>query len=251
MSSAIRKRVTPATVIATVALVMAMSGGAYAAGHYLISSTKQISPKVLKALTGKPGATGPAGTSGAQGATGPAGPTGATGPAGAVGAVGETGPAGAAGAPGKEGKAGKEGSPWTAGGTLPSGKTETGAWVVGPIVPQPAKAAISFPIPLAGPLPHGSAHVVNAEDKEYDELGKLVVSAACLGKAELPTAEPGNLCIYLAHVKNAALTESAFVSDPVVLGESTVGRTGAIFPIVPEEAGEEYEADGTWAVTAE
>ena len=51
-----RRRLSYANVTATLALVFAMSGGALAANHYLINSTKQISPKVLKKLTGKPGA---------------------------------------------------------------------------------------------------------------------------------------------------------------------------------------------------
>ena len=41
---------TYANVAATLALVFAMSGGAPAANHYLITSTNQISPKVLKEL---------------------------------------------------------------------------------------------------------------------------------------------------------------------------------------------------------
>ena len=51
-----RFRPTPSAVIATIALVFAMSGGAYAAKKYLISSTKQISPSVLKSpkATSKP-----------------------------------------------------------------------------------------------------------------------------------------------------------------------------------------------------
>ena len=58
--AAIRKRVTYANVAMTLALVFAMSGGAYAS-KYLITSTKQISPKVLKTLKGAAGKTGPAG----------------------------------------------------------------------------------------------------------------------------------------------------------------------------------------------
>ncbi|HEX4306232.1 MAG TPA: hypothetical protein VHZ54_09365 [Solirubrobacterales bacterium] len=64
---------------ATLALVFAMSGGALAASHYVITSKKQISPTVLKSLKGKPGK---AGAAGKTGATGPAGATGAAGPAG-------------------------------------------------------------------------------------------------------------------------------------------------------------------------
>jgi hypothetical protein len=75
-----------ANVTATLALVFAMSGGALAASHYLITSTRQISPKVLKSLRGAsghqgiPGVEGPKGTTGATGNTGPKGATGETGP---------------------------------------------------------------------------------------------------------------------------------------------------------------------------
>ncbi len=98
-----RRRLTYANVAATLALVFAMSGGALAATHYLITSTKQIKPSVLKELKGKAGARGPTGATGPAGATGLPGPNGATGPAGATGATGATGSAGPPGAPGKEG----------------------------------------------------------------------------------------------------------------------------------------------------
>jgi hypothetical protein len=76
-----------ANITATLALVFSMSGGALAANHYLINSTKQIKPSVLKSLkgaAGKPGSAGPAG---------PTGPTGATGAQGAQGPVGAPGSA--------------------------------------------------------------------------------------------------------------------------------------------------------------
>jgi Collagen triple helix repeat (20 copies) len=68
-----------------------MGGGALAASHYLIKSTKQISPKVLNALKGK------------------AGPTGAQGKAGPTGAQGKEGPVGKEGKQGAEGREGLEG----------------------------------------------------------------------------------------------------------------------------------------------
>jgi hypothetical protein len=86
-----RRRFSYASVAATLALVFAMSGGALAARHYLITSTKQISPKVLKSLSGKPG---------------PRGAAGKEGPAGKEGAAGKQGPAGKEGAAGKEGISG-------------------------------------------------------------------------------------------------------------------------------------------------
>jgi hypothetical protein len=77
-----RKRLTYANVTATLALVFAMSGGALAAKHYLINSTKQINPKVLKKLHGKPGPQGARGIQGAQGTPGIQGPAGSEGQSG-------------------------------------------------------------------------------------------------------------------------------------------------------------------------
>ena len=60
-------------------LVFAMSGGVYAAKHYVITSTKQISPKVIPVLKGKAGASGAAGPRGAPGSQGTAGANGSNG----------------------------------------------------------------------------------------------------------------------------------------------------------------------------
>ncbi len=72
------------TVIAAAAIFFALGGSAMAARHYLITSTSQIKPSVLKALQGAAGSVGP---------TGPVGPSGSVGPQGPVGAVGPQGPA--------------------------------------------------------------------------------------------------------------------------------------------------------------
>jgi hypothetical protein len=85
-----RRHLTYANVAATLALVFAMSGGAFAAKHYLVNSTRQINPKVLRKLKGakgKTGATGPQGKQGAQGVPGATGAQGATGPSNAYTAV--------------------------------------------------------------------------------------------------------------------------------------------------------------------
>lgn len=84
-----RRHISYANVVATLALVFAMSGGALAAKHYLIESTKQIKPAVLGKLRGARGA------------------------AGARGAIGPAGAGGKEGAPGKEGKPGEPGEPAT------------------------------------------------------------------------------------------------------------------------------------------
>jgi hypothetical protein len=82
------RRPAPATVISLVALFFSLSGAAFAAKHYVLNSTRQINPTVIKALKGKAGPTG---------ARGPAGAVGATGAQGAAGAQGVTGAAGAPG----------------------------------------------------------------------------------------------------------------------------------------------------------
>jgi hypothetical protein len=90
-----RRHLTYANVVATLALVFAMSSGALAAKHYLLTSTKQvkpsvlkqlhlltstrqIKPSVLKQLRGAKGPAGAAGSAGSRGETGPVGPSGAT-----------------------------------------------------------------------------------------------------------------------------------------------------------------------------
>jgi Collagen triple helix repeat (20 copies) len=103
-----RKHLSYANIVATLALLFAMSGGALAANRYLINSTKQVNPKVLRKLTGrngKPGAAGPPGTTGVPGKEGPAGKEGAP------------GREGSAGKEGKEGEEGKEGPPGPATGS--------------------------------------------------------------------------------------------------------------------------------------
>lgn len=90
----IRNHLSYANVVATLALVFAMSGGALAASHYVINSTKEINPKILKRLKGAAGAKGATGAAGAAGAVGTQGPAGAT---GSQGPGGSTGPSGTSG----------------------------------------------------------------------------------------------------------------------------------------------------------
>jgi hypothetical protein len=84
----IGRHLSYANIVATLALLFAMSGGALAAKHYLVNSSKQINPKVLKKLRGKAGSPGRAGAPGARGAQGIAGVSGASGAPGAPGANG-------------------------------------------------------------------------------------------------------------------------------------------------------------------
>lgn len=265
MFSKIRRRFTYANVAATFALVFAMTGGAFAAGHYLITSPKQISPKVLKALKGASGAPG------APGAAGAAGPAGPQGPGGPQGPKGEPGPKGEAGAKGENGQTG-----FTE--TLPTGKTETGDWNMDVVVSggeQVASTSASFNIPLASQM---------TNQNECGESGKpaCVVhyvpvggsAPGCLGNVAEPGAEPGNLCVFARNETNVlpeilpnwktpkvchlatknsknAIIDPNFCAQVKNAAEEDEGADTTGFGIATwsKEAGS-VEASGTWAVTA-
>jgi hypothetical protein len=158
-----RRHITYANVAATLALVFAMSGGAMAANHYLISSTKQISPKVMHTLKGT------------------------TGPAGIQGPTGREGPTGSAGKEGPTGAPGKTDEPNS---TLASGQTETGSWSADDSE-DPAYAVISFPHPLSKPA---VTHLINPGEPP---------PAGCSGSPEAPAASPGNLCVFAEFLYHA------------------------------------------------
>ena len=106
-----RKHINPATILAFVALIFALTGGAFAATGGGGGSHATLTASVAKKKSKAP-ARGPAGPKGATGATGTAGPAG---PAGAAGAKGENGAAGSNGTDGKEGEKGTNGTNGTKG----------------------------------------------------------------------------------------------------------------------------------------
>lgn len=208
------KRPSGATVIAVIALVMALGGSAAAANHYLITSTKQIKPSVLKALKGK---TGPRGSAGATGATGATGAKGATGAEGATGAVGPQGSPGAAGAAG------------TFSTELSTGETVRGAYNTGGTAAAAtalANTSISF------------ISLLSAAPKAVIVPEKASPPAECPGSVSVPQARPGFLCVYEEERLNTA---GLMVNGSV--------RSGATIFIFSEAAGTFYSF-GTWAVTA-
>jgi Collagen triple helix repeat (20 copies) len=239
--TAARKHLTPGTVIATIALIFAMSAGAYAANKFLITSTKQISPKVLKALKGASGKAGATGATGPAGAAGPAGPTGPGGAAGSKGENGATGATGATGTTGPQGPAGPQGKEGNIGKTLPSGATETGTWFATSNASKENVFVISFPIPLESTLSSDRAHLVTLKEVEEN-----TIPAGCGGSAEEPKADAGNLCVFEAIA--GGLGEGS-IFPPANTGEEGVGRTGALVDVAAEEATNPYW--GTFAVTAE
>jgi len=267
MFSLIRKRFTYANVVLTLALVFAMTGGAYAAKRYLITSTRQINPKVLKALTGKPGSAGPAGPAGLQGPAGPQGPAGAKGENGSSGTDGtsvtskeiKTTEAACSKAGGSsftvgstttlvcDGKEGKAGSPWTAGGTLPEGSSERGQWILsGKGAGYYRETSISFPIPLAAPLDKEKVHIIGVEEGAGEaKQAAAITNGECTGTWEDPGAKSGNLCIFL--YPGVFGTPGLNVSD----AESETFSAGISGAIIGEAGTEEgvFFYKGSWVVT--
>lgn len=280
-----RKRFTYANVAMTIALVFSMTGGAYAASKYVITTTKQIKPSVLASLKGATGKTGAAGPQGPAGPTGPMGPAGAAGTAGEKGAAGTNGTNGTNGESvastvlatknphcaeggtefkiaasatyacngktGAAGAAGPTGSPWTAGGTLPAGATETGVFNVFAVPAsfsgiEYVPGTISFPIPLSSTIAESNVHVVPPGTTEAED------PKGCKGTAKPTQAEPkgaeaenGYLCIYENLAINVQKTE---VNSPET-GEIEAGKTGTMLQIYPTTKSQAVIADGIWAVT--
>jgi hypothetical protein len=277
MFRAIRRRIhfSPATAIASLALVFAMTGGAYAAKKYLITSTKQISPSVLKSLQGK---AGPAGANGAQGPAGPQGPAGAKGENGAAGASGTNGAPGTSVTSAVLAKGNKEckegGSEFKAAGSttfacngkngtfegqfLPAGKSLKGVWAAASWGEEPfpeagvgvAKDAVSFPLPVSPVIQQEHIEQVGHEEGEgeakenlpEEEVGGKKVKV-CTGNYTNPVAAEGYLCVFVQSETNAFGRQVSLGGS----GETTLGFTVSAY----SAAKGRIVMEGSWAVTAE
>lgn len=274
MFSRLRNRFGIPGVISVFALVFAMFGGAYAANDAGTDGSKaSASAKVKKGprgprgprgpqgpigpqgpqgpqgapgangldgapgLNGKTGATGPTGPAGADGATGATGADGATGATGSDGATGADGATGTTGADGATGATGPEGSPWTAGGTLPSGKTVVGAWSV----QNPAAGTtrtVTFSSVLRLPAGQSSTKIVfipvGGSDANCDDGEGAAASGVN------PEADPGYLCVFAAFNTSPAST---------VATKLATGNSGGliVFSIPAESSGGLF---GAYAITA-
>jgi hypothetical protein len=230
----IGRRLTYTNLAVTSALVFAMAGGALAANRIIITSTKQISPKVLKALKGARG------TQGAPGAAGPLGPT---------GAQGSPGPQGPQGPQGAKGDKGDTGAPGTTGftQTLPSKATETGAWAISSTKENNAVTSISFSIPLKEALEESQVHIVGSEGN----------GTTCSGSAEEPSAAVGNLCVYQTVAAGLTLDSEGVAEGSIIaagtsfISPSAKGASvSGVLLFLTREGEETPFAYGTWAVTA-
>ncbi len=237
-------------VVAVVALVVALAGGAIAAnggsgdGKATASAKAKKGPRGPKGPKGDTGPAGPAGPAGAKGDSGAAGSNGSNGADGKAGATGATGLQGIQGIQGIKGATGPTGptgsSSFTA--TLPVGETETGAW--GQIVGSTGfvTVPVSFNIPLAAPL--DGNHVISIAEANAEKLEKCDDGVSPAPSASNPEADPGYLCIYTGSGAEAQLAPGGMI-DPA-LGSNGASTSGALLIIVGSEA---EGAAGTFAVT--
>jgi collagen triple helix repeat protein len=218
-----RRRLSYANVTATLALFFAMSGGALAAKHYLLSSTRQISPKVMKALKGNVGKVGNEGREGHEGKEGK---------------PGKDGPEGHEGKQGTEGHEGKVGPAGPYPTVLPSGVTETGDWGGGYTASGVAeyRTVASFPIPLPATLE--PSHVI------------YVASTAASHCSGVGQAERGYLCVYQKLTENAETPENSNIFNPDEGGKIAGAGVHGFEITLKSKAAGLTTVSGTFAVTA-
>jgi collagen triple helix repeat protein len=272
---------TAGLVVACIALIAALGGTALAAKGALTGKQRKEVEKIAKKFAGKPGAPG------AQGPAGAAGKDGSNGTNGTNGKDGAPGSAGAPGAPGKSvvvkalepgeegaleeceerggseievegaggaeaeicnGGPGPEGSPWTDGGTLPPGATETGAWSINGTTADTngVYAPISFTIPLAASITGEGGeeeedHIHYSTDADF---GTFCAEPAIEAGQNQPDALPGEMCIWQIEGNNATFDG---ITPASVHGESELAaKFGATLHF--SISGVAFAA-GSWAVT--
>jgi len=264
----------------------ATSGGAGNDRASTSAKAKQ-GPRGPRGKQGKPGPQGPAGPTGATGQTGAKGENGSNGSNGKSVTVssfdGDTEPGsepcegrggtaveGSSGVTfvcsGEKGDNGTQGNPWAPESELPSGATETGAWSMGHIAdisvfPGPGGSVlvpISFTVSLeAADAASTETHVILNNGKEITPGLEELDPTQCNGSAAEPSAEAGHLCIYAGSnlLSPSTPSETAYMipgKNPATGESGTVSSAGALLRVSTNNVnGDEAEAFGTWAVTAE
>lgn len=249
-------------IVAVIALVAALVGGAYAANSATDSAkrhhkkknnaglnskqkkqVRNIAKTEAKKVGGSEGPAGPQGPAGPAGANGNDGQNGSNGSQGPKGDKGDTGPQGPQGDPGEDGT------------FEPSGFTQTGVWSPPgdpeeegyPQAPEGASfVPISFPIPLES-APE-LVVVKSEEDKSAEGCpNEVSVSGNLVGS---PEADPGKLCVYvtLTALLSGFLTVETI--DPTKIVSGATPGTSTAGTLLKIECGlAACPAGGTWAVT--
>ena len=217
-------RVSPAMVVAVLALFVAVGGSADAAKRLItgrdiknasitgldVKNKSLTAADIRGQLRGSRGPVGPPGPTGAQGTQGPQGVPGIQGPVGPF-----------------------------PDGDLPAGKTLRGAWASGGVATAAIQYAwdnISFGFRFAS-APRAHIRPVGA-----------AATGECPGSVAAPEAAAGQLCVYTQVSLNVIQT---LLCDPAsnVCGSNTQNRYGTTVRATSNAAGIFY-AWGTWAATS-
>jgi hypothetical protein len=223
---------TAGLLMAIIALVAALGGGAYAASGSLTSKEKKEVKKIANAEAKKLQGTGPAG---------PAGPKGDT---------GSQGPQGKEGSQGKEGPQGKEGKEGPFVPQVPSGKTLKGVWSAATAKESPALIPITFAFPVS---PAPTAVLIKESGESAFKVGPTglegflateEIEAVCPGSASDPLAKSGFFCVYTSKETNMEIAAAELFAG---VGNPT--KYGASIPVTNPSI-DKGAITGTWAVTA-
>jgi Collagen triple helix repeat (20 copies) len=253
---------TAGLIVAILALVVALTGVAFAAAG-LNSKQKKEVKKIAKSVA-------------------KAGPEGKQGPKGDTGAKGDQGPKGETGSEGKQGAEGKQGNTGEAGMcseeepdcTLAPGATMTGIWSAaaggkGIEYAETALATISFPLRVSpapiglypvelGPttvglqLKDGSVTVYETSNfppspEEIQKAGEAY-GEACPGNFGTPEAASGFLCIYVGSSEGEVITPNPFSTNTEAPHEFGVTVPFKFSTGAGGETGNVAILRGSWAV---
>ncbi len=221
---------TAGFVVAIVALVAALGGGAFAAAQQGLNSKQKNQVKSIAKGLVPTGPVGPQGAPGAPGAKGDKGDKGDTGDEGPEGPKGEKGPKGDTGEAGACSTTKPEC-------VIPSKATLYGHWS---FVNPGGIGLVSVPISFNLAYPGGGKPTLIFVTKK--EAAEEKAPAACSGTAKAPKAAPGTLCVY---------EEDNFTAIPQTFDPGAFTGTLDSYGVALAFSGETGGfVRGTWAVTA-
>jgi hypothetical protein len=221
----LRKQLTYANVMSSIAVFVVLGGGAYAATALPKNSvgSKQIKASAVTSSKVKDGALLLKDFKPGQLVAGALGPTGSPGPTGPAGPKGDTGPKG------------DKGADFTADTSLASGKTLIGQWSAWGHGGDYVGDAVTYRLPLAATPAAGSAHYITGS----------AYTTQCPGVGQ---AAAGQLCVY-EQSSNAATFYSIFSTEAGAQVSTRGSKDGFQLLVSASGTGAAW-AYGAWATTA-